>query len=262
MASTINNVVTSDISLSIVVPAYNESKRIGECLERLREFIANNSRAIEVLVVDDHSRDDTAEKITRFISDNPNIGFRLLSTPAGRKGKGAAVNRGMLDAKGKHRLFTDVDLSTPIDEVKKLLFWAEHGYDVVFGSRGLNESDVRLAQPIHRRLAGLTMRYFTRTFVIRDVRDTQCGFKLFSEKAAHDIFGRQRVFGWSFDLELLTLASILGYKYKEVPVIWVDSRESKVSFLRDAAKMLFEIMSISFRLRLLRRIPQLDEPAT
>jgi dolichyl-phosphate beta-glucosyltransferase len=251
----------ADVSLSIVVPAYNESGRIGECLEKLCDFIAGNSRAIEILIVDDHSKDDTAALVSRFIQANPALDFKLLTTPIGRKGKGAAVNRGMLEAKGKYRLFTDVDLSTPIEEVKKLLFWVEQGYDVVFGSRGLNESDVRVAQPIHRRLAGLAMRYITRTFVIRDVRDTQCGFKLFTEKAARDIFGRQRVFGWSFDLELLTLASLLGYKYKEVPVIWVDSRESKVNFVRDATKMFFEILSIGLRLRVLHRIPQPDERA-
>ncbi len=247
-----------DVSLSIVLPAYNESNRIDECLALLYTFVQSEKRSIEVIIVDDHSRDDTAQKVNAFIESSSTSIIKLLTTPTGRKGKGAAVNLGMLEAKGSLRLFTDVDLSTPIDEVKKLLFWAEQGYDVVFGSRALSESDVKVSQPIHRRIAGQIMRNITRLLIIRDVRDTQCGFKLFTANAAKEIFGRQRVWGWSFDLELLALASLLGLKYKEVPVIWVDSRESKVNFLRDASKMLCEIISIGFRLRFLKRLPKLD----
>lgn len=246
------------ISLSIIVPAYNESKRIDECLARLAAFSQSEGRTIEVIIVDDHSTDDTASKVTTFIESNRDLGFRLISTAVGRKGKGAAVNAGMHDSTGSFRLFTDVDLSTPIDEVKKLMFWAEQGFDVVFGSRALGESDVRVAQPFHRRVAGKIMRSITRALIIRDVRDTQCGFKLFTANAAREIFARQRVWGWSFDLELLALASLLGFKYKEVPVIWVDSRESKVNFVRDASKMLCEILSIGFRLRFLKQIPKID----
>lgn len=247
-----------DISLSIVVPAYNESNRIDECLANLYAFVQTEKRTIEVIIVDDHSKDDTAAKVRAFIEASSTSIIKLLTTPSGKKGKGAAVNLGMLEAKGSFRLFTDVDLSTPIDEVKKLLFWVEQGFDVVFGSRALAESDVKIAQPFHRRIAGQVMRNITRLLIIRDVRDTQCGFKLFTEKAAKELFGRQRVWGWSFDLELLALASLLEFKYKEVPVIWVDSRESKVNFVRDASKMFCEIIGIGFRLRLLRRLPRLD----
>ena len=226
------------------------------CLEALRDFAAASARPVEVIVVDDHSKDETAPIARKLAAENRELRFTLLATPEGRKGKGAAVNHGMLTARGKYRLFTDVDLSTPIEEVKKLLFWAEQGADVVFGSRSLPDSDVRVRQPLHRRLAGNAMRTITRILISPGVRDTQCGFTLFSAKAADEIFPRQRVWGWSFDLELLALASLLGFKYKEVPVIWVDSPESKVNFLRDATKMLFEIFSISFRLRILRRIPK------
>lgn len=249
---------SDSISLSIIVPAYNEAHRIGECLRNLKAFVGRNNLKTEIIVVDDHSKDDTTLMVEKFIDENPEMNLQLLATPDDRKGKGAAVNRGMLAANGRFRLFSDVDLSTPIDEVKKLLFWAEQGCDIVFGSRALAESNVRVAQPLHRRLAGQMMRNITRLLIIRGVRDTQCGFKLFSEKATKEIFGRQRVWGWSFDLELLALADLLKFKYKEVAVIWIDSPESKVSFVRDAAKMFFEILSISFRLRLLKRIPDLD----
>ncbi len=242
--------------MSIVVPAFNEERRMPACLAALFDFASASTRPVEIIVVDDHSSDATAEIVKDFAAANPEIRLRLVSTPESRKGKGAAVNRGMQESRGKYRLFSDVDLSTPIGEVKKLLFWAEQGADVVFGSRSLPDSDVRVRQPIHRRLAGNVMRSITRALIIPGVRDTQCGFKLFSSKAADEIFPRQRVWGWSFDLELLALASLLGFKYKEVPVIWVDSPESKVNFLRDATKMLFEIFSISFRLRMLKKIPK------
>ncbi|MEP0815178.1 MAG: glycosyltransferase family 2 protein [bacterium] len=245
-----------EVELSVIVPAYNEEKRIGACLASLSAFAAASPIPVELIVVDDHSKDGTAAIVRRHIDENPGTPLRLISTPVSRKGKGAAVNTGMSAATGKFRLFTDVDLSTPISEVNKLLFWARQGVDVVFGSRSLKDSDVRRFQPWHRRFAGAAMRNLTRLLILPGVRDTQCGFKLFSEKAALEVFPRQRVWGWSFDLELLLLAKSMGFSLKEVPVIWIDSPESKVRFIKDAPKMLMDILAISLRLRLFKRIPK------
>lgn len=244
-----------EINLSIIVPAYNEAKRIGKCLLDLVEFAENTPHEVEILVVDDHSSDNTCGIVKRFKEEHPDFPLFLLKTPLNRKGKGGAVNLGMLEARGEFRLFTDVDLSTPISEVRRLLFWAEQGYSLVFGSRSLPGSDVRVPQPLHRRLAGAVMRNLTNVLIIRGVRDTQCGFKLFSKKAAIEIFSRQRVWGWCFDLEILVLADLMGHSFREVAVIWVDSSESKVHFFRDTAKMFWGIFAIAFRLRLLKRIP-------
>jgi dolichyl-phosphate beta-glucosyltransferase len=214
-------------SLSIVIPAYNEEKRLPATLDRVICYLARGGWAFsEVLVVDDGSRDGTVRVAEDFAARAPSI--RVLRNP-GNRGKGYSVRHGMLEAKGEWALFSDADLSSPIEELDKLWSAAqESGARVTIGSRALDRSLIGVHQPLLRESAGKLFNVAVRIITGLPFRDTQCGFKLFEAGAARDIFGRQRLERFGFDVEVLFLARQLGYRAVEVPVKWNDVAGTKV----------------------------------
>lgn len=228
--------------LSIVIPAYNEEKRIVKTLNRIVEYMDNKD--YEILVVNDGSKDKTVE-VVEEVKEAVNNKVRIINNP-GNKGKGYSVKNGMLYAKGDLLLFSDADLSTPIEELEKLLPFVEWRYGVVIGSRALKESDVKVHQPFYRELMGKFFNKIVRLLAVKGIRDTQCGFKLFTREAADKVFKLQKLDGFSFDVEILYLAKKLGFKIKEVPIIWVNDEETKVSSIKDSAKMFLDVLKIKF----------------
>ena len=210
--------------LSVVIPAYNEGRRLPPTLEKIQRHLAG--RAHEIVVVDDGSEDDTAARAAA-------AGVTVLRNE-GNRGKGYSVRRGMLQARGDRRLMTDADLSTPIEELDRLMAKMDEGYDVVIASRALPESNIEVRQPWYRENTGRLFNLFVRALAVPGVKDTQCGFKLFSAAAARDVFSAARVDGFSFDVEALFLARKKGYRIAEVPVLWRNDAASRVSLLRGA----------------------------
>lgn len=222
--------------LSVIIPAYNEEERIGATLKKINIYLTQNNYEFELIVVDDGSTDNTVGVAERF--------HAKVLNQAKNMGKGAAVRRGMLEANGKVRLFSDADLSTPIEEINKILPFFNQGFDVVIGSRALQQELIKEHQPWYRETMGKTFNFIVQALVIKGIQDTQCGFKAFTEKAANDIFSVAKIDGFSFDVEALFLANKLGYKVKETPVEWYNDDRSKVNPIFDSIKMLLEIVRI------------------
>jgi len=232
-------------SLSIVIPAYNESADIEAAVEAALAYLARAAPDGEVIVVDDGSTDDTAELVAAYARAQPRV--RLVRNERNR-GKGYSVRRGVLEARGDIVLFSDADGSTPLSEAPKLLdALRSGGADVAIGSRALPESRLERPQPWLRRTMGWVFRNIVRLLVLRGFRDTQCGFKAFRAQAAREVFSRQSLDGFAFDVEALFIARRLGYHIKEVPVRWLDSRDSRVHPLRDPARMFCDLLRIRFR---------------
>ena len=231
--------------LSIVIPAYNESADIEATLGAAVACFDDLGVDGEVLVVDDGSRDDTVELVARFAETYPAV---VLLRNERNRGKGHSVRRGVLEARAEWILFADADESTPFSEAGKLLAVLRSGAaDVAIGSRALKESDVARPQPWLRRVMGWVFRQLVRLLVMRGLRDTQCGFKAFRRGAARDVFPRQTLDGFAFDVEVLFIARRLGYRVVEVPVRWLDSHDSRVHPLRDPARMFADLLRIRFR---------------
>jgi glycosyltransferase involved in cell wall biosynthesis len=229
------------VSYSIVIPAYNESDRIQASLEKIVAFLAKQRWTAEVLVVNDGSRDNTADVVRQFASRYRYI--RLIENP-GNRGKGYSVRNGMLQATGDFVLFSDADLSAPITEAPKLFREIERGADVAFGSRWLIAKMQTERQSILRQIAGRMYNILMRVVLGLRYKDTQCGFKAFNRKAVETIFTRQHIERWGFDVELLFLAQKFGLKVVEVPVEWAHDDRSKINPLLDGIKMFGEMLSI------------------
>jgi dolichyl-phosphate beta-glucosyltransferase len=216
-------------SLSIVVPAYNEEDRLPKTLRLLDEFLNKQQWEFrEVIVVDDGSKDATVNVAEDFARDHE--GVRVIKNP-GNRGKGYAVRHGMQHANGEWCLFTDADLSAPIDELDKLFQATDSGADVAIGSRALDRSLIGIHQPGMRETAGKLFNAVMRLAVGLKISDTQCGFKLFSAKAAKAIFPRQQLDRFGFDVEVLFLAKICGFRIAEIPVRWDHYEGSRVGML-------------------------------
>jgi glycosyltransferase involved in cell wall biosynthesis len=213
-------------SISIIIPAYNEEKRLPSTLDTVRDYVSKTSwEFAEIVVVDDGSLDATAAVAAA-------AGARVLPNP-GNRGKGYSVRHGMLEAKGEWALFTDADLSAPIADLEKLWDAAEREHaQVAFGSRALDRSLVGVHQSAFRENIGRLFNVLMRIETGLPFRDTQCGFKLFETRAAREIFGRQRLDGFGFDVEVLYIARHLGYRTLEVPVKWNNVAGTKVSAWR------------------------------
>ncbi len=244
-----NSQQTHTPELSIVIPAYNEARRIGRALAAVREYAGQAASRWELIVVDDGSRDGTAEIVRGF--EAPPLSVRLLINRTNR-GKGHSVRQGMLAARGDVLLMCDADLSTPIEEVNKLRPWLDRGYDVVIGSRDLPDSRLDPPQPLLRRWLAWGFRAIRRHLLLPALRDTQCGFKCFRREAAREIFSRQETNGWLFDCEVLGLADRLGYRIKEVGVVWSNDRDSRVNALREACLALPTLFVVCRRLNRLK----------
>lgn len=226
--------------LSIVIPAYNEEKRLPKTLKSIFEFLKRQDYSSEVIVVDDGSSDATASEVKNEKLKVKNL--RLLTHPK-NLGKGAAVRTGVLTARGEFILFTDADGSTPIGEVNKLL---PHPLDIAIGSRYLPQSHIKIRQPWYRRFLGLWANKLIQLTLLPGISDTQCGFKLFRANAAKEIFASSTINRWGFDMEILFLAQKRGYRIKEVPIIWVNSPQTRLRPVRSALSTLGELIQIKW----------------
>jgi len=229
------------IDLSIVIPAYNEAARIGPTLTAIAEFSRQTELRCELIVVDDGSTDGTVDVVRAFSPEG--LAVRLLES-AINSGKGAAVRQGMLAAAGDAVLMSDADMSTPIEEVERLLPWLERGYEVVIASRDLPDSRLDPPQPFVRRFMAWGFRTLRRLVLLPKVRDTQCGFKLFERAAARAIFSRATVDGWLFDCEVLAIAADLGHRIREIGVTWRNHPHSKVNAWRELVTSVPVLLSI------------------
>lgn len=225
--------------LSIVIPAYNEAERIIPTIGAIASYVSDLGFPWELIIADDGSKDETVQ----LVQDLGFVNLRVLIAPQ-NGGKGSAVQRGMLAAKGKYVLFADADNSTPIEQVVNLLHKLENeGYDVAVGSRaaaGASEDNKRFI----RHLMSNGLRFIVRNFFGIKVRDTQCGFKMYTKEAAQHLHQTQTIMGFSFDLEILYLANKFGYQIAEVPVQWMDAPGSKVDTSKEAIRFLRDLLKI------------------
>jgi len=226
------------VAWSIIVPVFNEEKRVGPTLAVIEAHMRKRGASCEILVVDDGSTDGTAALVNREFPE-----VRLLRNP-GNQGKGYSVRAGMRAAAGRLVLFTDADLSTPIEEMDRFEKELEGGADVVIASRALPDSVLEVRQVWWREMSGRIFNKIVRLLSGLPYADTQCGFKAYTRQAARRIAGLQRLDGWAFDVEQLHLARLLGLKVREVPVRWLNSPDTRVRFLRDASRMFKDILRI------------------
>lgn len=235
--------------LSVIIPAYNEEKRLPKTLKEIDEYLRKQNYDYEILVVNDGSQDKTAEIVKELI---PKIKNLNLIDNQKNNGKGYVIRQGMLKAKGKYRIFTDADNSTSLDQIEKMFPFFQEGFDVIIGSRDIKGAKIVLPQPWWRRLLGNIFNLIVQVICgLWGIWDTQCGFKGFTERAAKDIFSKTKINRFAFDVEVLVIAKKLGYKIKEIPVVWINDPESKVKF-KSMIKMLFEVFQI--RLNLIKKI--------
>jgi glycosyltransferase involved in cell wall biosynthesis len=230
-------------SISIIIPAYNEEKRLPRTLEQIACYLSRTGWAFgEILVVDDGSSDATAAVAEQFAAGRPNV--RVLRNP-GNRGKGYSVRHGMLEARGEWALFSDADLSAPIEELDKLwLAVAKDEVQVAIGSRALNRSLIGVHQSVFREYGGRAFNLLLRVITGLPFWDTQCGFKLFRGDAAHEIFRRQRAQRFGFDAEVLFIARRLGYRILEIPVRWNHVEGTKMRLFADTARMVLDLITI------------------
>jgi glycosyltransferase involved in cell wall biosynthesis len=226
---------------SFILPAYNESERLGESIPKVLEYVRDRGLAAEVIIVNDGSTDATADVVRRFAASNPII--LLLENP-GNRGKGYSVRNGMLHARGSVALFTDADLSSPIPEADKLFAAIKAGADVAIGSRWLQRELQTARQPLMRQLYGRLFNFGLRFVLDLRYKDTQCGFKAFNRRAIETVFTRQHIARWGFDPELLFLADKFKLKTAEVPVEWAHDHRSKIHPVRDGLRMGMEVLKI------------------
>jgi len=230
--------------LSVVIPAYNEESRISDTLERVIGFMNTRPYSWEVLVADDGSTDGTARLVGGLAASHPNL--RLISLP--HRGKGWAVKNAMLAASGQYRCLCDADLSVPIEQVERLLPPQTNEVDIALGSREAPGAR-RIGEPNRRHLMGRVFNFLVRFLAVPGLRDTQCGFKCFREEVVPDLFQRQTMDGFAFDVEVLFLAHKTGLTMKEVAVDWYYREHSKVRNVRDSFSMTLDLLRIRWRYR-------------
>lgn len=236
--------------LSVVIPSYNELKNIKRnVLDQVLDYLKKQSYEWEIILSDDGSTDGTVEQLKTFCQKDKRI--KLLENV--HAGKAPTVKAGMLAATGEWRLFTDFDQSTPLAEVEQFFTFIAEGYEIIIGSREIDGAQ-RDAEPIHRHIMGKGFNFLVQTLAVRGIKDTQCGFKLFSEKATVQLFSslyiyggqqpRQDAYTGAFDVELLYLARKYHYKIKEVPIVWHHASSDRVSPIKDSVRMLRDIIQI------------------
>ena len=232
------------MDISIVVPAYNEEKRIKRTLNKIYDYFEKSRLQFEIIIVDDGSKDDMEKVVKEFAQTHSEV--KLIKYEK-NKGKGAAVKTGVLASKGNLVLFSDADLSTPIEEFEKLKQAIDKGYDIAIGSRGLPESRIFIHQSKSREFSGKLFNFFIRIFIKLPFEDTQCGFKLFKHNVTEQIFPQLTIFRFVFDVEILWLARKFNYKIKEVPIVWENSNKSSVSFFSTSPSVMKEMIKIYIR---------------
>ena len=224
-----------------MIPAYNEGTRLGATLEKVLAYVHAQGWDAEVIVVNDGSRDSTASIVRAFAAKDASL--RLVENP-GNRGKGYSVRNGMLNARGRIVLFSDADLSSPIEEAPKLFQALEAGADIAIGSRWLRAETQTQRQPLHRQIFGRIFNLLLRITLGLQFADTQCGFKAFKQPAVQAIFPLQKIERWGFDPEVLFLARKFGFKVQEIPVAWGHSGETRIHPLVDGYRMFQEMLRI------------------
>jgi dolichyl-phosphate beta-glucosyltransferase len=230
-----------DHAYSIVIPAFNEGRRLGPTLEKVLGYVQAQKWDAEIIVVNDGSRDNTADIVRSFAANDPSL--RLVENP-GNRGKGYSVRNGMLNARGQIVLFSDADLSSPIEEAPKLFEALEAGADIAIGSRWLRAETQTQRQPLHRQFFGRIFNLMLRVTLGLKFKDTQCGFKAFKRPAVQKIFPLQQTDRWGFDPEILFLARKFKFKVQEIPVAWGHSGETRINPLVDGFRMFLEMMHV------------------
>jgi len=225
--------------LSIIIPAYNEEKRLPSTLEQSFHFLGKQSFRSDVIVVENGSTDKTFDIAQKFADQHENL--RVIHNE--ERGKGGAVQRGVLEARGEYVFICDADLSMPVGEISKFLPPALTDFDIAIGSREAPGA-VRYNEPYYRHLTGRVFNMLIRFMVLPDLQDTQCGFKCLRARVARDIFPFQTLTGWAFDVELLYIARQHGYRILEIPIDWYFNADSKVRVLRDSWRMFIDLLVI------------------
>ncbi len=225
--------------LSLIIPAHNEETRLPDTLKQVMAFSASQSYVMEVLIVENGSQDHTLQIAQDFATGNP----QLMVLQNELSGKGRAVKQGMLAATGEYRFMCDVDLSMPVEEINRFLPPNLKEDDIAIASREAPGA-IRYGEPYYRHFVGRIYNGLIRSLALPGLQDTQCGFKCFPSKTAQDVFPRQTMTGWSFDVEILFIARLLGYKVVEVPIHWYYSPHSKISVVRDSFRMGIDLLTI------------------
>ncbi len=227
--------------ISLIIPVYNEEKRIKLTLSNCISYFKNKKINYEIIIVDDGSTDKTRLIVKDFSNKNKNI---KLTKQRNNKGKGYSVKEDMLLARGDYLLFSDADLSTPIREVEKFIKVIKSGYDIVIASRNMKGSIIPIKQPFFRSFLGTIFPFIVSLLILPGYKDTQCGFKLFKKNVAKKIFNKQKINGFGFDVEILFIAKKHNYKTKELPVTWSNALGSKINPVKDSIRMLLDIFKI------------------
>ncbi len=220
--------IKNNIFISVVIPAYNEEKRIENTLISLKEYFKDKIYIYEVLLVNDGSKDATKNKVLKYQKEILNL--KIIDIKK-NSGKGYAVKKGMMRARGEFKLFMDADNSVKIDNLDTFLSYGKKGYDIMIASIKMKDSEIKEENIWYRKVLGDISKYIVRFIAVSGVYDTQRGFKLFSKKAADLIFPKQTIKRWGFDIELIVIARLFNFKIKELPVRWDNPKGSKVGFL-------------------------------
>ena len=229
------------MDISVVIPAFNEADRLPGFLQSLIDFCKTSTHRYSIIVVDDGSRDHTSNIALGYKTQ---FGDLSVITLPKNMGKGYAVKQGLLTSQGHVAVFLDADGSTPPQEIERHLHFLNEGYDIVIGSRVLKSDDSPLKVTRYRKFLGAIFNFFVQRLLLKNIYDSQCGFKIFHRKTILPIFSRMHIHGFGFDIELLYLAQLFGYRIKETPVSWQHVKGSKINLFIDASKMLFNILQV------------------
>lgn len=234
----------SNVFLSVIIPAYNEEKRISKTLLAVDEYLARQNYDYEIIVIDDGSKDNTVSVVKNLAKIVRNL--RLIENKE-NKGKGGVTAQGMLLAKGQYRLFMDADNATAVDHFEKMLPHFRSGFDIVIGSRAVEGAKIAVHQPFYKELFGKAGNLVIQAAAVPGIWDTQCGFKAFTARAAEEIFKQLTITRWGFDVEVLALARFLDFKIKEIPVYWINDPLSHVT-LKAYVRVFFDTFKVRWNL--------------
>lgn len=234
----------NNVYLSVIIPAYNEEIFIKNTLSQINNFLLTKDYNYEIIVIDDGSKDKTFSIVKDLQSKIKDL--KIIQNDK-NLGKGYSVKKGMLNACGNYKLFMDADNSTTIDHVDNFIKYANDGFDIIIGNRKLKKSNIKKRQSFHKEILGILGNYLIQIFAVPGVKDTQCGFKLFSSKSSSKIFEKLTIYRWGFDIEVLVIAKRRGFKIKSIPILWENREKTNVK-LSDYIKTLEELLKIKINL--------------